>query len=1532
MMIFLSLLFPLSVVNATNLAIKEDAFLQILQITNQLTTAHASLAEKHVQGNDEANEKLFHAHAMHQVYRHAGDFLLEHKKDFLDLDITPEENFDPTRVSYELAKFANEYRSAHHKMANTHNLALKKNNSTSTLHFHKTHPTFLANDTSTYESILSVFLEEKSDGATLRRTASGKVWNFVKAKLNFLKEVLVSIGRLFVMAGQKLLYDLQFGAGAGVTLTGGVIPGVVPSLQFCWDGTKTFQLMGETSDETTKDSSGKPLDETNLDTLKDRVFKWIERKQRILKSKLNPERSSLGEPEAEVDDTTEDMVSESVETCECKSSVVRSEIERDKLEDKLKEIIKEQVKRNKKHEDEVCFPRDPKSCIEKRVEGECNEVHCKWQDEECILLNPQNNSDCDIEKCEENPGCEIISKSTLEEQKTRLNTDITSKKERKCKFYQVLAKTKCFLNDLKRLFLNCLQRENRSDFELGWCVDLELYIGVSTPVNPIVSVGFNAALMQCIATEYSELKKLSRQLVDWTPLKYLDPYCKFHQWMKKMVAKFKIRDETDVLAEAVAEAEVFLSETEEGGADSESEELKQATCNLEYAQKEFERIRPQTTSASVEGFIEPKAQKNKLIRNEKSKITISTASKASESLKDLEIIKNEIKVRQEEFDQCWATLGFGFTFFNPGGGGIGWPLGLELQISKCDQEMKTIFKSIIGKLKNWAADSNAEFASSETDENLKSKEEEILKTSLTEEKLDVDEEDCTSNGGRWLVIGLDLRSIWKYISIGTFWKTEVEATVAATGLLEAYYKKSKENCQGDWIDIWRHKKMQTGKAFALASLAAVQKFTFSRKASTTVVEAKKFKQFKEEDSAELSVELVPTVGIGVTLRVGPVIEIAKLVECTRNSIRNAQLTISVKKEKENDNSNKPECTLPGICLCEHIDDECPTGCEEKDLSGFYSGYDQHKVCIRSNANTKAACMEGCEVSDADTDDKKNINVAISTFKSLEAEADGGQGATGSASIDTTGKVTSISVVDPGEFYNEPPFILITGGGGLGAKAVARIEQGEIVGIDVTDPGTGYINPPQIIFTKENPCQLFSWTVYIPFGQAAARGLGTCSKGEGSGNTKFRDSPYCAHFENQVSGAEYCRNIDDICLLGSASSDEDNSGDSFTGECRPSCKEKCREGGDCNPNVDTGLYAFKTKQTRYYLCCDQTDRKLERTNQFGTNYEIPKERIGEDTPKCMNLHHRFTEDEAGKGLAKAGKSAATAAGKGIKSAADATGKGIKEGATIKMDACDLLTETQCRSSCNRDTERPCAWRSINEPEMEDTSISVDADSYKICAARVDTLDSSQSFDRWERIKFRLEKLNQAKDMKDMKEKCEVQTKKKKCRLYEKTRECIPEAVYEELKRQHGSSISKEDERLLKIASNYLLSGSKKDWKDLCKEEEEEDEKGESGSEKEESDDEDEKSGDEATVEGEFYKHLKAVISTICENRPEKKDIGKLFTMNFSSLINLFDEGYCTQSKDECSSYSPCKESLPEFKGRPEELGEEHKFRSRWCSKP
>ena len=64
-----------------------------------------------------------------------------------------------------------------------------------------------------------------------------------------------------------------------------------------------------------------------------------------------------------------------------------------------------------------------------------------------------------------------------------------------------------------------------------------------------------------------------------------------------------------------------------------------------------------------------------------------------------------------------------------------------------------------------------------------------------------------------------------------------------------------------------------------------------------------------------------------------------------------------------------------------------------------------------------------------------------------------------------GKVTGVTIVDPGEFYQTEPYILITGGGGIEPKAVARIDQGQLVGVDIVDPGRGYTNPPNIIFNK-----------------------------------------------------------------------------------------------------------------------------------------------------------------------------------------------------------------------------------------------------------------------------------------------------------------------------------------------------------------------------------------------------------------------------------------------------------------------------------
>ena len=91
--------------------------------------------------------------------------------------------------------------------------------------------------------------------------------------------------------------------------------------------------------------------------------------------------------------------------------------------------------------------------------------------------------------------------------------------------------------------------------------------------------------------------------------------------------------------------------------------------------------------------------------------------------------------------------------------------------------------------------------------------------------------------------------------------------------------------------------------------------------------------------------------------------------------------------------------------------------------------------------------------------------SYATPPTLIFEGGGGQGAQGAAEIDTLGRVTSINIANDGEFYQEPPFVLISGGGGIGAKAVATIDQGKITTITVTEPGSGYTSAPNVIFTK-----------------------------------------------------------------------------------------------------------------------------------------------------------------------------------------------------------------------------------------------------------------------------------------------------------------------------------------------------------------------------------------------------------------------------------------------------------------------------------
>lgn len=67
-----------------------------------------------------------------------------------------------------------------------------------------------------------------------------------------------------------------------------------------------------------------------------------------------------------------------------------------------------------------------------------------------------------------------------------------------------------------------------------------------------------------------------------------------------------------------------------------------------------------------------------------------------------------------------------------------------------------------------------------------------------------------------------------------------------------------------------------------------------------------------------------------------------------------------------------------------------------------------------------------------------------------------------------GYVKTINITNPGTGYTFPPSVLINGGGGTGATAVAVLGTGpninKIVRIDVTNGGTNYTSTPTISFT------------------------------------------------------------------------------------------------------------------------------------------------------------------------------------------------------------------------------------------------------------------------------------------------------------------------------------------------------------------------------------------------------------------------------------------------------------------------------------
>ena len=64
-------------------------------------------------------------------------------------------------------------------------------------------------------------------------------------------------------------------------------------------------------------------------------------------------------------------------------------------------------------------------------------------------------------------------------------------------------------------------------------------------------------------------------------------------------------------------------------------------------------------------------------------------------------------------------------------------------------------------------------------------------------------------------------------------------------------------------------------------------------------------------------------------------------------------------------------------------------------------------------------------------------------------------------------LTGVTLVSGGSGYTTP-HILLVGGGGTGATAVARVSQGVVIGIVLTSPGSGYTSAPTVVIRDPSP--------------------------------------------------------------------------------------------------------------------------------------------------------------------------------------------------------------------------------------------------------------------------------------------------------------------------------------------------------------------------------------------------------------------------------------------------------------------------------
>jgi hypothetical protein len=70
-------------------------------------------------------------------------------------------------------------------------------------------------------------------------------------------------------------------------------------------------------------------------------------------------------------------------------------------------------------------------------------------------------------------------------------------------------------------------------------------------------------------------------------------------------------------------------------------------------------------------------------------------------------------------------------------------------------------------------------------------------------------------------------------------------------------------------------------------------------------------------------------------------------------------------------------------------------------------------------------------------------------------------------IESTSVITAFNVVSGGSGYTTP-VVILTGGGGTGATATARVSNGVIFGIVLTNPGSGYSSAPSVSLRDPSP--------------------------------------------------------------------------------------------------------------------------------------------------------------------------------------------------------------------------------------------------------------------------------------------------------------------------------------------------------------------------------------------------------------------------------------------------------------------------------